>query len=162
MPSRLSGPNRLVRVTLDDASIGRGSADQEHERAIAIYDIIEDNRFALPDHEGGPYALHLSLIEKRLAFEISDADGIRVMTHFLSLTPFRSLIRDYETICESYYQAIRSSTPEQLEAIDMGRRAMHNEAAELLRQRLEGKAVIDLDTARRLFTLIHALHWRGG
>ena len=153
--------SRLVAVTLDEASIARGNPDQEHERAIAIYDIVEANSFAVPEHEGGPYALHLSLVEKKLCFEIRTADGERLMTHVLSLTPFRRVIRDYEMICGNYYQAIRSAAPAQIEAIDMGRRGLHNDAAELLIQRLEGKVVVDFDTARRLFTLIFALHWRG-
>ena len=153
--------SRLVAVTLDEASIGRGNPDQEHERAIAIYDILEANSFRIPEHDRGPYALHLSLLEKKLCFDIRSADGEHLVTHVLSLTPFRRVIRDYEMICGSYYQAIRSASPAQIEAIDMGRRGLHNEAAELLVQRLEGKAVIDFDTARRLFTLIFALHWKG-
>jgi uncharacterized protein (UPF0262 family) len=156
-----AGNRRLVAVTLDEASIGRGNPDQEHERAVAIYDIIEANSFAVPDQNGGPYALHLSLLDKKLCFEIRTADGQPVMTHVLSLTPFRRVIRDYEIVCDSYYKAIRSASPAQIEAIDMGRRGLHNEAAELLVQRLEGKVVIDFDTARRLFTLIFALHWKG-
>ena len=150
--------SRLVAVTLDETSIGRGNPDQEHERAIAIYDIVEANSFAVPDHDGGPYALHLSLLEKKLCFEIRTAAGERLMTHVVSLTPFRRVIRDYQTICDSYYRAIRSAAPAQIEAIDMGRRGLHDEAAELLIQRLEGKVVIDFDTARRLFTLICVLH----
>ena len=161
----MSGGNaersHLVAVTLDEASIGRGNPDQEHERAIAIYDIVEANSFRIPDDDRGPYALHLSLLEKKLCFDIRTADGERVMTHVLSLTPFRRVIRDYDMICNSYYQAIRSASPAQIEAIDMGRRGLHDEAAELLIQRLDGKVVIDFDTARRLFTLIFALHWRG-
>jgi uncharacterized protein (UPF0262 family) len=152
---------RLVAVTLDEASIGRGNPDQEHERAIAIYDILEENCFALPNYDGGPYALRISLIEKKLCFEVTAQDGTHLVSHHLSLTPFRKVIRDYEMICDSYYQAIRSASPAQIEAIDMGRRGLHNEAAELLRQRLDGKLVVDFDTARRLFTLIFALHWKG-
>jgi uncharacterized protein (UPF0262 family) len=153
--------NRLVTVTLDESSIGRGSPDQEHERAVAIYDIVEDNSFAIPDHDGGPYGLTVSLVEKRLCLEIRSADGQPVMTHLLSLSPFRRVIRDYEMVCDSYYKAIRTASPTQIEAIDMGRRGLHNEAAVLLRQRLVGKVEVDFDTARRLFTLIFALYWRG-
>ncbi|MBF9234998.1 UPF0262 family protein [Microvirga alba] len=153
--------SRLVAVTLDEASIGRGNPDQEHERAIAIYDIVEANSFALPNYDGGPYALHIALIEKRLCFEVRTESGAPLVTHQLSLSPFRKAIRDYELICDSYYQAIRSGSPSQIEAIDMGRRGMHNEAAELLMERLEGKILVDFDTARRIFTLIFALHWRG-
>ena len=152
---------RLVAVTLDDASIGRGSPDQEHERAVAIYDILEANAFALPGHDGGPYALHLALVENRLCFDVRAADGAPVIAHHLSLSPFRKVIKDYEMICDSYYKAIRTASPSQIEAIDMGRRGLHNEAAELLVERLAGKIEVDFDTARRIFTLIFALHWKG-
>lgn len=161
MSSSPDSHSRLVAVMLDEASLGAASSDQEHERAVAIYDIIEENSFALPDRDAGPYALHLSMVEKKLAFEIRSADGAPVITHLLSLSPFRGVIRDYEMICDSYYQAIRSASPAQIEAIDMGRRGIHNEAAELLMQRLDGKVMIDFDTARRIFTLIFALHWKG-
>ncbi|HEY8384318.1 MAG TPA: UPF0262 family protein [Microvirga sp.] len=152
---------RLVAVTLDEASIGRGNPDQEHERAIAIYDIVEQNTFALPNHDGGPYVLHLGLVEKKLCFEIRTADAQPIVSHHLSLSPFRGVIRDYEMVCDSYYKAIRTASPNQIEAIDMGRRGLHNEAADLLMQRLAGKVEVDFDTARRLFTLIFALHWKG-
>ena len=153
--------NRLLAVTLDEASIGRGNPDQEHERAIAIYDIVESNSFAVPDHDSGPYTLNLGIVENKLAFEVKAADGAGCVTHYLSLTPFKRVIKDYELICDSYYKAIRSAAPAQIEAIDMGRRGLHNEASELLVQRLEGKVTLDFDTARRLFTLIYALHWKG-
>ena len=161
MPSESDPNRRLVAVTLDEDSIGRGNPDQEHERAVAIYDIVEANSFAVAGHDGGPYALRLALVDKKLCFEINTAGGERVMTHLLSLTPFRGVIRDYEMVCDSYYKAIRTASPAQIEAIDMGRRGLHDEAAELLRQRLEGKVTIDFDTARRIFTLIFALHWKG-
>ncbi|WP_029032796.1 UPF0262 family protein [Salinarimonas rosea] len=151
----------LVRVVLDEASIGRGNPDQEHERAVAIWDIVEANHFAVPGRDDGPYALKLGLVESKLAFEIQTQDGTPVMTHLLSLTPFRRVIRDYRTVCESYYAAIRTASPQKIEAIDMGRRGLHNEAAELLVERLAGKVDIDFDTARRIFTLIFALHWKG-
>ncbi len=154
------GPNRLVAVTLDEASIARGNPDQEHERAIALYDILEGNSFAIPGREG-PYSLVLGLVENKLSFAISTASGEPVMTHLLSLSPFRRVIRDYEMICESYYNAIRTASPSQIEAIDMGRRGLHNEASDTLKQRLDGKVDLDHDTARRLFTLIFALHWKG-
>ncbi len=152
---------RLVAVTLDEMSIGRGNPDQEHERAIAIYDIVESNSFGVPGYDGGPYTLHLGIVEKKLAFQVKTADGSDCVSHYLSLTPLKRVIKDYELICDSYYKAIRSASPAQIEAIDMGRRGLHNEAAELLVQRLEGKVQIDFDTARRLFTLIYALHWKG-
>ncbi len=152
---------RLAQVTLDENSIGRGSADQEHERAIAVYDLIEDNSFALVGHAGGPYALTISLVDARLVFDIRNDRGESVVTHILSLTPFKRILKDYFLICESYYAAIRTATPSRIEAIDMGRRGLHNEGAQLLAERLKGKIDTDADTARRLFTLITALHWKG-
>ena len=152
---------RLVSVTLDEASIGRAGTEQEHERAIAIYDLIESNQFIIPEHEGGPYSLTVSLVTNKLALEVKDQGGSPVIIHILSLTPFRRVIKDYFLICESYYNAIRSASPSQIEAIDMGRRGLHNEAAQLLIDRLDGKIGVDFDTARRLFTLISSLHWKG-
>ena len=152
---------RLMAVSLDEGSIGRSSADIEHERAVAIYDLIEQNTFAPAGHEGGPYLLHLGISENRLAFEVRLADGSAVVTHLLSLTPLRRIVRDYFLICDSYYKAIRTATPSQIEAIDMGRRGLHDEGSELLLDRLKDKVTIDFDTARRLFTLITVLHWKG-
>ncbi len=152
---------RLVGLTLDENSLGRGTPDQEHERAVAIYDLIERNSFVIPDHDGGPYLAHLAMVERRLVFEIKEADGAPVVTHHLSLSPFRRIIKDYELVCDSYYAAIRTSTPAQIEAIDMGRRGLHDEAAAILAERLANKVEVDFDTARRLFTLIYALHWKG-
>ena len=152
---------RLVKITLDEGSIGRSSSDIEHERAVAIYDLIEDNSFAPADHHDGPYALHLSITENRLVFDIRLEDGTPVMAHLLSLTPFRRIVKDYFMICDSYYKAIRTATPTQIEAIDMGRRGLHNEGSELLKERLKEKIDIDFDTARRLFTLICVLYWKG-
>ncbi len=157
----MSESNCLVGVRLDEASLGRGTADQEHERAVAVYDLIERNHFAVPGFDGGPYVVHLTLVERRLAFEIKDAVGAAVVTHHLSLTPFKRIIKDYEMVCESYYAAIRTATPAQIEAIDMGRRGLHDEAAALLIERLSGKVELDKETARRFFTLIYALHWKG-
>jgi uncharacterized protein (UPF0262 family) len=153
--------DRLVALTLDEQSIGRGSPDQEHERAVAIYDILESNHFRIPEADVGPYWLKLGIIERRLAFEILTQNGGPVMTHLLSLTPFRRIIRDYAIVCDNYYNAIRTASAAQIEAIDMGRRGLHNEAADLLAQRLDGKVKVDFDTARRIFTLIYALHWKG-
>lgn len=159
-----NGPNernRLVSVTLDEASIGRGAADQEHERQIAIYDLVDENSFALPGHDAGPYGLKISLRDAKLALQIADEKGTPLAVHILSLTPFRGLLKDYFMICESYYAAIRTALPRQIEAIDMGRRALHDEAADLLLERLKGKIECDRDTARRIFTLVAALHWKG-
>jgi uncharacterized protein (UPF0262 family) len=152
---------RLVAVTLDEASIGRSSADIEHERAVAIYDLIEQNVFAPVDHEGGPYSLQLGITENRLVFDVRLADGTPVIAHMLSLTPFRSIVKDYFLICDSYYKAIRTSTPSQIEAIDMGRRGLHDEGSRVLMERLKDKIEVDFDTARRLFTLLSVLHWKG-
>lgn len=152
---------KLIAVTLDESSIGRGGPEQEHERAIAIYDLVESNRFEVLGHDGGPYTLTVSLLSNKLALDIRDHAGAPVMAHILSLTPFRKVVKDYFLICESYYNAIRTASPSHIEAIDMGRRGLHNEAAELLIERLEGKIAVDFDTARRLFTLITALHWKG-
>jgi uncharacterized protein (UPF0262 family) len=152
---------RLVSVTLDETSIERGSADQEHERAIAIYDLVEENRFGLPGHAGGPYELFIALHDSKLVFEVREHNGPSLVTHILSLTPFRRILKDYFMICESYYAAIRTATPTQIEAIDMGRRGLHDEGAQLLAERLQGKIDCDLDTARRIFTLVTALHWKG-
>ena len=152
---------RLVKVSLDENSIGSGSRDVEHERAIAIYDLIEDNSFAPVGHEGGPYCLRLQVAGNRLIFDIRSEDDAPVIAHHLSLMPFRRIVKDYFLICESYYQAIRTATPTQIEAIDVGRRSLHNEGSELLTERLKDKIALDFDTARRLFTLITVLHWKG-
>jgi uncharacterized protein (UPF0262 family) len=159
-PSR-DGSKRLVKVSLDENTIGAGTRDIEHERAIAIYDLIEDNCFAPAGHDGGPYRLILQVAGNRLIFDIRTETEEPVVAHHLSLSPFRRIVKDYFLICESYYQAIRAGTPSQIEAIDMGRRGLHNEGSELLMERLKDKIAIDFDTARRLFTLITVLHWKG-
>ena len=152
---------RLVAVTLDESSIGRSGPDIEHERAVAIYDLIEQNVFAPAAHDGGPYALHLSMAESRLVFDVRLADGTPVTAHLLSMTPFRKIVKDYFLICDSYYAAIRNASPERIEAIDMGRRGLHDEGSHILIDRLKDKVSVDFDTARRLFTLICVLHWKG-
>ncbi len=152
---------RLSEVVLDEDSIARSTADVEHERAVAIYDLLEGNCFAPIGHDGGPYRLKIALVEKRLVLEITDEAGSPVVLHILSLTPFRKVVKDYFLVCSSYYDAIRKSTPSQIEAIDMGRRGLHNEGSQILKDRLADKIAIDFDTARRLFTLICALHWKG-
>jgi uncharacterized protein (UPF0262 family) len=151
--------HRLQSVELDEESLAAVSRDQEQERQIAIFDLLEQNQFRPDGAEGGPYDLRMGLLENRLLLDIKGPNYER--RHILSLSPFRTLIKDYFIICDSYYQAIRSATPQQIEALDMGRRGLHNEASELLQTRLSGKIETDLDTARRLFTLICALHWRG-
>jgi uncharacterized protein (UPF0262 family) len=151
--------HRLQSVELDEDSLAAASRDQEQERQIAIFDLLEDNHFVPEGTAGGPYDLRISLIENRLALDITGPDYQR--RHILSLSPLRSVIRDYYMICESYYQAIRNATPQKIEALDMGRRGLHDEGSALLQSRLAGKVETDKDTARRLFTLICALHWRG-
>jgi len=152
---------RLVSVTLDEETIGRSNPDVEHERQVAIYDLLEQNSFAPVGHSGGPYALYLSITGNRLVFDIRTEDGRPVVAHLLSLTPLSRIVKDYHLICDSYYQAIRTATPDKIEAIDMGRRGVHNDGSRILMERLKGKVAIDTDTARRLFTLICVLHWKG-
>ena len=135
--------------------------DVEHEREVAIYDLLEQNTFAPIGHGGGPYALHLSINGNRLVFDIRLQDGTPVVAHLFSLSPLRRIVKDYYMICDSYYQAIRTATPDKIEAIDMGRRAIHNDGSRILMERLKEKVTVDLDTARRLFTLICVLHWKG-
>jgi len=152
---------RLVEVTLDQASIGRNNAEVDHEREVAIFDLLEKNSFALEGHDGGPYTLSLSLADNRLVFTVGDTDRAPIQHVMLSLSPFRRLVKDYFLICESYYQAIKTQPASKIEAIDMGRRGLHDEGSQLLLERLKGKIAIDLATARRLFTLLCALHWKG-
>ena len=151
--------HRLQSVELDEESLAAVSRDQEQERQIAIFDLIEENFFFPEGAEAGPYDLKMGLLENRLVLDVRGPAYER--RHILSLSPFRTLIKDYFMICDSYYQAIRNATPAQIEALDMGRRGLHNEASELLQTRLKGKIETDLDTARRLFTLICVLHIKG-
>jgi len=152
---------RLTAITLDEASIGRSNRDVEHERAVAIYDLIAENTFKPSGHEGGPYALQLGISGNRLVFDIRATDGTPVIAHMLSLAPFRRIVKDYFTVCDSYYAAIRTATPDRIEALDMGRRALHDEGSHIVMERLKRKVEVDFDTARRLFTLISVLHWKG-
>jgi uncharacterized protein (UPF0262 family) len=152
---------RIVRIDLDDAASLRQSAEAEQERAVAIFDLIEENEFIPSIDHPGPYHLCLAVVESRLVFDIRDTGDQPVYKFILSLTPLRRIIKEYFDVCESYYAAIKSSSLSQIEAIDMGRRGLHNEGAALLAERLKGKIRCDADTARRLFTLITALHWKG-
>jgi uncharacterized protein (UPF0262 family) len=154
------GKNRLSDVTLDDASLAPASPNVEHERRIAMFDLKESNSFIVVGEDRGPYVLALSLSEGRLLFDISDEAGERVCVHQAPLSSLRKLIKDYTLICDSYHAAIRDAAPSRIEAIDMGRRALHNEAAEILVKALEERVEIDQETARRLFTLVCALHVR--
>jgi uncharacterized protein (UPF0262 family) len=151
--------NKLQSVTIDEAALGAASRDQEQERQIAIFDLVEENVFEPEEGRGGPYDLTLTMVNNKLALDIRGPGYER--RHLLSLSPFRAVLKDYRMICESYNAAIRHATPGHIEALDMGRRGVHNEGSDLLRERLKGKVGIDHDTARRLFTLICALHWRG-
>jgi uncharacterized protein (UPF0262 family) len=155
------GSRRLINVSLDEHSVVRRSADVEHERAVAIFDLLEENHFDLLGNDEGPYALHLSIEEGRLVLDIRNQTDQPLDKVALALTPFRRIVKDYFTVCESYFEAIKTASPSRIEAIDMGRRGLHNEGSELLRERLEERVDIDLDTARRLFTLICVLHIRG-
>jgi len=153
---------RLIEVTLDEASLGRDNAEVEHERAVAIFDLLEKNSFALAGHaENGPYTLRLSLADNRLVFSVADADHAPLQHVMLSLSPFRRIVKDYFLICDSYYAAIKTQPASKIEAIDMGRRGLHDEGSHLLMERLRGKIEVDIATARRLFTLLCALHWKG-
>jgi uncharacterized protein (UPF0262 family) len=154
-------PYRLAGIVLDEATVVRRTREIEQEREIAIYDLLESNSFTPVGSSGGPYHLVLAIEENRLVFDIrleADAPHGKVM---LSLTPFRKVIKDYFIICESYYKAIRNAPPSQIEALDMGRRGLHDEGSKLLQERLVGKIELDFDTARRLFTLICVLHLKG-
>jgi uncharacterized protein (UPF0262 family) len=152
---------RISVLNLDEKTVVRRSPEVEHERAVAIFDILEDNSFAPIGHDGGPYDLHLSIEDRqRLVLDIRHEDGGQVAKVTLSLTPFRRLVKDYFQICESYFDAIKRLSPSQIETIDMARRGLHNEGSEILSERLGDKIEMDGPTARRLFTLICVLHIR--
>ncbi len=152
---------RIAKIVLDERSVVRRNADIEHERAVAIFDLLEENSFAPAGALAGPFHVHLGLEESRLILEVRSPADEPLDRIALPLQPFRGVIKDYFLVCESYYQAIRIASPSRIEAIDMGRRSLHNEGSELLRERLADKVAIDLDTARRLFTLLCVLHIRG-
>ena len=152
---------RIVDIQLDERTVVRRNQDIEHERAVAIYDLLEENHFAPQVDDPGPYVVRLGLEESRLIFDIRDRAGAELARVPLSLQPFRRLVKDYFTVCESYFTAIKAASPRQIEAIDMGRRGLHNEGSDLLRTSLANKIDIDFDTSRRLFTLLCVLHIRG-
>lgn len=156
--------NRICHIEIDEKGLARPTPEIEQERRVAVFDLLEENSFALPQREDrptpeGPYRLGLAIREGRLVFEIATEDANKVGEFHLSLGPFRQVVKDYFQICESYFEAVKRLPPSQIEAIDMARRGIHNEGARVLQERLEGKADVDLDTARRLFTLICVLHW---
>ena len=152
---------RIVHLVLDTQGLARRSAEVDHERAAAVFDLLDANVFDLEGPVSGPYHLHLSVEENRLIFDLRTTDEEPLRAIQLSMTPFRRIVRDYFQICDSYYDAIKRLSPSQIEAIDMGRRSLHNDGAQLLIDRLAGKASFDFDTARRLFTLVCSLHFRG-
>ena len=157
---------RICHIDLDDADLPPPTPEIEQERKVAMFDLIEENSFALPGREGrdvppGPYRLSLSIREKRLVFAVRTEEAQLAAEFHLSLSPFRQVVKDYWAICESYFNAVKNMPPSQIETIDMARRGIHNEGARILEERLEGKAEVDSDTARRLFTLICVLHYGG-
>jgi uncharacterized protein (UPF0262 family) len=152
---------RLAAIVLDEKSVVRRTREIEQEREIAMYDLLEANVFKPSGSVGGPYNLVLAIEENRLVFDIRLSDETAHGKVMLSLTPFRKVIKDYFLVCESYYKAIRTAPPSQIEALDMGRRGLHDEGSRLLEERLKGKIELDFDTARRLFTLICVLHLKG-
>lgn len=151
---------RIVKIDLDERSLAPATADIEHERKVAIYDLLEDNFFKPVGAGDGPFELYLSNVERRLVFDVRRRGGDALGQVHLSMTPFRKIIKDYFMLCESYYDAIRNAAPSQIETIDMARRGMHNEGSDILRERLEEKIELDDNTARRLFTLICSFHMR--
>jgi uncharacterized protein (UPF0262 family) len=157
----VSDRHRIIDVTLDEQSFVRRNPDVDHERRVAIFDLLQENRFALSETAEGPFRLHVSIRETRLVLDVRSEDQRDIDTIMLALTPFRRIIREYFLICESYYDAIKSATPSRIEAIDMGRRGLHDEGAQLLRRHLAPKVDVDEATSRRLFTLICVLHFRG-
>ena len=155
--------SRISYIEIDDNGLPAPTPEIEQERRVAVYDLLEDNSFALPARGDqpapeGPFRLALSVREGRLVFDTSLEDGEKVAEFHLSFGPFRQVVKDYFQICESYFEAVKTMPPSQIEAIDMARRGIHNEGSRVLQERLEGKAEFDIDTARRLFTLICALN----
>ena len=158
--------SRIIHIELDDSNLPPPTPEIDQERKVAMYDLLEDNSFSMPLREDrevprGPYLLGLSIKEKRLVFDLKQENGDPAGEFHLSLGPFRQVVKDYFQICESYFDAVKTLPPSQIETIDMARRGIHNEGARVLQERLEGKADVDIDTARRLFTLICVLHFGG-
>ena len=159
--SALLSPDRLIEITLDPKSLGRASSNVEHEREVAIFDILDGNSFALDGLQSGPYKLHLSLSDDRLQLAVNNEADAAVASHLVPLTPLKRIMKDYFMVCETYYEAVRSAPPNKIQAIDVNRRSLHDEGSKLLVEKLQGKITLDSDTARRLFTLVCALHWKG-
>ncbi len=152
---------RLVAITLDERSISQANPNVVHEREVAIYDILDQNSFSVEGRDDGPFTLDLSIVEDRLVFTVGTPNGSETLTIMLALSALRRIIKDYFAVCDTYYQAIRAAPPSRIQTIDMGRRALHDEGSQVLVERLKGKISVDHATARRLFTLICALHWKG-
>ncbi|WP_224826372.1 UPF0262 family protein [Cognatishimia sp. MH4019] len=155
---------RIAHIELDDGNLPAPTPEIEQERKVAMFDLLEDNSFKLPERDDrpvpeGPYHVGLSIREKRLVFDVTTEGHEKAAEFHLSLGPFRQVVKDYFAICESYFEAVKTMPPSQIETIDMARRGIHNEGARVLQERLEGKAEVDIDTARRLFTLICVLHF---
>jgi uncharacterized protein (UPF0262 family) len=162
----MADADRLIEVTLDDSGLAPPTPEIEQERRVAIFDLLEENRFALPARDGrpaprGPFRLELAIRDRRLVFAVSTEAAGTVAAFHLSLTPFNQVVKDYFQICESYFDAVKRLPAGQIEAIDMGRRGIHNEGSRILMERLAGKVETDMATARRLFTLICVLHFKG-
>lgn len=153
--------DRLLSVDLDRQSTATVNPSIEHEREVAIFDLLDGNSFAVDGWDDGPYKLKLSIVDDRLAFAISTEEENSVTTHTMGLSPFKKIIKDYFIICDTYYEAIKTATPSHIQEIDASRRELHDEGSKLLAERLKGKITVDFDTARRLFTLLCALHWKG-
>ncbi|MBF0251763.1 MAG: UPF0262 family protein [Alphaproteobacteria bacterium] len=156
----MSDTARIEKLFLDEKTVVNRTPQVEHERKAAIYDLLEENHFALVDGPPGPYEVRLSIEENRLAFDVRGLDGTPLKRFLLALSPFKAIVREYLMVCESYYKAIKNASPSQIEAIDMGRRGLHNDGSDILEQRLKSKVELDRNTARRLFTLVCVLHIR--
>lgn len=153
--------DRLIEITLDQKSLGRANSNIEHEREVAIFDILDGNSFAVEGMEAGPYRLHLAIIDDRLQLTVRDEDSEPVAAHQVPLTPLKRVMKDYFLVCDAYYDAVRTQPPAKIQAIDLNRRTLHDEGSTILAEKFNGKVAVDADTARRLFTLLCALHWKG-
>lgn len=158
--------SKIIQIEIDDSGLPAPTPEIEQERRVAVFDLLEDNSFALPKRDDrnvpdGPYKLNLAIRDRRLVFDVLTDKDEKAAEFHLSLSPFSQVVKDYFQICESYFDAVKKLPPSQIETIDMARRGIHNEGARVLQERLEGKVIVDIDTARRLFTLICVLHWGG-
>lgn len=161
-PTSKSEPNRIAAINIDENSIARGNSDIEHEREVAIFDILDGNFFALKGIEKGPYKLNIAITDDRLVLSVFSQNGEEhIIQHSITMAPLKRLLKDYFLILDSYYQAIRSGQPSRIQSIDEGRKGLHDEGSRLLMDKLNDKIEVDFDTARRLFTLVSALHWKG-